>query len=359
MLLSVIIPLYNNAPYLRDCVDSLYRQGIENTDFEVIIIDDGSTDNGGRIADQIAVEHTNVRVYHQANAGTGRARNAGLLKAQGEYIHFVDPDDFMLDNSYRYVTDKLLTNCPDIICFGYVKDGSLGNEYQEGKIVYQGKSRDYYSNNKIRVNLPFKWLKRSFIQQNQLEFPSISYGEDSVFTWNALRYESLLLICNSKLYSYRTNFSSAIMTTDILRVKDSVENLIYVNYRLKDFSKDYIHCPAVKTNFTHKYSVLFNRVICTPYSYDEIKGIFERCANIGIEHLVETREIWWMNYIYHHPKLYSLLQRFILTSYFGYNYTKRRNGDFLSYRLTDGRLIRFINRKLSYSFWRCYCFVRK
>lgn len=246
MLLSVIIPLYNNAPYLRDCINSLYRQGIGNTNFEVIIIDDGSTDNGGRIADQIAVEHTNVRVYHQANAGTGRARNAGLQKAQGEYIHFVDPDDFMLDNSYRYVADKLLANHPDVICFGYVKDGNLGNEYSKGEIVYQGEAKNYYSNNGMRVNLPFKWLKRFFIQKHQLEFPSISYGEDSVFTWNVFRHECLLLVCNAKLYSYRTNYNSAEMATEIHHVKATIDNLIYVNYRLKDFSDNYIDCFCCK-----------------------------------------------------------------------------------------------------------------
>lgn len=350
MLLSVIIPLYNNVLYIQDCIDSLYRQGIDDSDFEIIIIDDGSTDGGGEFADKIAAKYVNISVFHQANQGTGEARNTGLSKAQGEYLHFVDPDDFMFDNSYRYIIDELLTKDPDIIWFSYVKDGILGNAYQWGEIAYQGKSKDYYATHGMRVNLPFKWYKRSFVQKHAIAFPSISYSEDNVFTWDSLRYESTLIISHAKLYSYRTHASSSVQNRAVNHVKRTINDLIVANHKLKEFSIEYIDCPAVKSNFMHKYLVLFNRILCMPYSHKEIIDIFSQCAEIGIEHLNKTDELKWIDKIYHHPTKYYYTQVFVLIRYFCKNWINAQSGDFIDRRLTANKISQRII-VLSYRPW--------
>lgn len=347
MLLSVIIPLYNNAPYLRECIDSLYRQGILESDFEVVIIDDGSTDGGGDLADQIATEHPNIQVYHQPNQGTGNARNAGLQKAQGDYIHYVDPDDFLFDHSYQHIVQELLQGSPDILCFGYANDGTAGTECQKGDILYQGLARDYYATRGMRVNLPFKWLKRSFIAEHHLTFPPLCYGEDTVFTWDALRYANTLVVSNGVVYSYRTKSGSAVNGRTIEHIKSTISDLIYVNLQLRSFAKDYIGCRAVRSNFTHKYRVLFDRILCTPFTYDEITQIFAQCAPIGTRHLALNVRMWWVNYLYHHPKLYFTAQRLIIVIYFGLNPNIAQSGDFLTHRATDGSLRQRIDHDLS------------
>lgn len=333
MLLSVIIPLYNNAPYLRECIDSLYRQGIHDADFEVIIIDDGSTDGGGSLADQIAAEHSNIQVYHQPNRGIGETRNAGLRKAQGEYIHYVDPDDFLFDHSYQTIVQKLLKGRPDILCFGFASDGTFGTECQKGDILYQGPAQDYYSTQGMRVNLPFKWVKRSFITGHHLTFPPLCYAEDTVFTWDALRYAPTLLISNGVFYSYRTHVGSAVNGRTIEHIKGTIYDLLYANLQLRSFAKDYVGCHAVRNNFTHKYRVLFNRILCTPFSFKEIKQIFAQSSQIGTRHLQHNDRIWWINWLYHHPKLYFCFQRLIIVIYFGLNRITAQNGDFLSARI--------------------------
>ena len=98
-ILSVIVPVYNVEKYLQECVDSILAQDVE--DMEVILVDDGSTDRSGGICDEYAEKDNRVTVIHKENGGCSAARNAGLDIAQGEYITFVDSDDYLLPDTYR------------------------------------------------------------------------------------------------------------------------------------------------------------------------------------------------------------------------------------------------------------------
>ena len=94
LLLSIIIPVYNAEDYLRRCIDSVFKQGLNDNELEVIIIDDGSQDKSYDIALAIVSEHENIFVCTQRNSGQAAARNVGLEKAKGKYVMFVDSDDY-------------------------------------------------------------------------------------------------------------------------------------------------------------------------------------------------------------------------------------------------------------------------
>ena len=100
-LLSVVVPCYNVEGYLSRCLSSLVHQDIDGSAYEVIAVDDGSTDSTGEICDRYAKEYPQVKVVHQANRGVGAARNAGLDLARGKYLLFVDADDFMVENCFK------------------------------------------------------------------------------------------------------------------------------------------------------------------------------------------------------------------------------------------------------------------
>ena len=131
MKLSIIVPIYNVAPYLRKCVDSLLTQDI--SDYEIILVDDGSTDNSGAIADEIvraamgngqwAIDNESnrpmLRVIHQANAGLSAARNTGIATAQGEYIMFVDSDDYLQPNVLGALMEQVEREHLDVLRFDY------------------------------------------------------------------------------------------------------------------------------------------------------------------------------------------------------------------------------------------------
>lgn len=115
-LLSVIIPVYNVQDYIRECFDSIIKQ---NTDcMEIICIDDGSTDNSGKICDEYAEKNANFIVFHQENKGVAAARNNGLKLAHGDYIAWIDPDDYISEKWFDTISEKLI-NSIDIVFFDY------------------------------------------------------------------------------------------------------------------------------------------------------------------------------------------------------------------------------------------------
>ena len=119
MQLSIVVPIYNVEKYLPKCVDSLLNQGLASTDYEIILVDDGSTDRSGTIADDYAKRYAHIRVIHQTNQGLSMARNAGMALAQGDYVQFVDSDDYLEPNVLHVLLDYLAKNDLDILKFGY------------------------------------------------------------------------------------------------------------------------------------------------------------------------------------------------------------------------------------------------
>jgi glycosyltransferase involved in cell wall biosynthesis len=115
--ISVIVPVYNVAPYVCRAIDSLLHQTWPN--MEIILIDDGSLDDSGKICDEYARKHENIIVIHQANKGVSAARNAGLHRSSGDYIGFVDPDDFISETMYEFLYNMLAQTGADIAVCGY------------------------------------------------------------------------------------------------------------------------------------------------------------------------------------------------------------------------------------------------
>ena len=101
---SIIIPVYNVEQYLSKCLDSVLRQGWEENEYEVLLVNDGSKDRSLSICEQYAEKHNNFRIINQENAGVSAARNNGIEHAQGEFVGFLDSDDYLLDNGYSLAT---------------------------------------------------------------------------------------------------------------------------------------------------------------------------------------------------------------------------------------------------------------
>lgn len=327
--------MYNNKQYIKQCIDSLYDQGLDEGEFEVIIVDDGSTDGGGAVADSIATMHSNMRVVHQANKGLGEARNAGLSIATGKYLHFIDADDFLLAGSYRHIIENLMPHDPEIMVLDNVNDATYGDAMIPGHVKYVGDIRQYIASNYMRVHVWIKLFKRSFMEANGLKWPAINFNEDTAITWSALRHDGTLLVSNDKIYSYRANPQGIVRKRDVEHIKKTVNDLVTVNSLLRDYAPVFSGYTPVKSNFTQKYRVLFNRILCTPYSFKEIKEIFARCATIGISHLHPSKDIKVYNLLYNHPVLYYVFQWFIRTAYFARFKVDDSSADYINRKLSN------------------------
>lgn len=119
LLLSIIVPIYNVEKYLCKCIDSLLIQDLPKEQYEIILVDDGSPDRCGEIADEYALKYSNIRVLHQENGGLSVARNTGIVAAKGKYIQFVDADDYLEPNVLGRLVARAQKDNLDILRFNY------------------------------------------------------------------------------------------------------------------------------------------------------------------------------------------------------------------------------------------------
>lgn len=134
MRLSVIVPVYNVEPYLRKCVDSLLNQDLASDEYEIVLVDDGSTDQCGSICDEYASRHIHVVALHQANGGLSAARNSGIDEARGDYVFFVDSDDFVEPNVLKALVDKAEADDLDVLRFNYRNVNERYEAFEPNKV---------------------------------------------------------------------------------------------------------------------------------------------------------------------------------------------------------------------------------
>ncbi len=185
MRLSVIVPVYNVEKFLPRCLDSLLRQdmGGVNSDYsyEIICVNDGSPDNCGAILAEYEKKHPDIiHVITQKNGGLSAARNTGMLYAQGEYLAFIDSDDYVVDGAFHYLLDHFCSQPdpsqrPDVLNFRFrpiFTDGTTLDDPDakpDGEVVFDGDGADEFNRTKIM----YVWTnlyRREFIQKHDLKF---------------------------------------------------------------------------------------------------------------------------------------------------------------------------------------------
>ncbi len=210
-VISVIIPVYNREKYIGRCVDSVLSQSFD--DFEVLLIDDGSSDLSPQICDEYAKKDARVKVIHKANGGVSSARNEGLKVAQGEYITFVDSDDLMRPGFFEGGNKKIKEYNPDLIVAGFKVTRCGGhNRIREGEQTFD---RDRFCTIEEildGVNVPCfgymaapwgKLYKSSIIRENNLCFDtSMRWGEDTYFNYDFLQYVKDVYAIKNISYDY-------------------------------------------------------------------------------------------------------------------------------------------------------------
>lgn len=240
--ISIIIPVFNVGDYLHQCLDSVLSQDF--VDFEVICVDDGSTDNSLDILKNYVQRDLRVKVISQTNMGPGNARNVGLKHAKGKYVLFVDSDDFLSKNSLNQIYNNAESNQSDIVMFDFYQFDELNDKcdrlgcHLDNMFTDKDLNSFTFSYRDIKkhvlnsfFNCWFKLYRKSFLDKFNMVFPENIYYEDVIFHVKSLVLADSISFCPDYAYNYRFSNQNSIMSDkskifDIIDVVNSVESFL-------------------------------------------------------------------------------------------------------------------------------------
>ena len=243
MHLSILIPVHNAEKLILRCLDSLLHQGLSENDYEIIMIDDGSTDNSFFVINEFAKAHSNIRLYSQENKGAYYTRNELVKKATGTYVYFVDADDFLAENALSIVLKYALQYKLQVVAFG--TKATTNDKYNLEKVdeIIEYKATRYSGEEFIEDNPDFRveiwWyiVKKNYLTEEQIKFELFPYGADVLFTFQCLLSCSDMLYLDVPIYCYYQSDNSMRRNSD----PEKLKKLIDANFSVfEKLSKDII-----------------------------------------------------------------------------------------------------------------------
>lgn len=217
-LVSVIIPVYNVEKYLDKCIESILRQSYVN--FEILLIDDGSSDRSCEICDKWKAQDKRIIVFHQKNKGVSNARNVGLSNMKGEYFTCVDPDDYLNENYILELVHMQKVSSADIVFCGLIEVNENGSRIgclSRKKEIISGKNVDevVWGKRGYCIGGVCKLIRSSIVKRNSIQYiPNLKNGEDWLFLRDCLRFVKKISSVGQNLYYYvhRENSASSNFT---------------------------------------------------------------------------------------------------------------------------------------------------
>ena len=211
MRLSIIIPVFNVEKYIGTCLDSIYRQGLSDKDFEVIVVNDGSTDNSMKAIEEIQGHHDNIQIIHQNHVGPSVCRNAGMEMANGDYVLFVDSDDLLMDNGLSMLLRKARETAADMVVADFMRlnDDEITSVYDAQLTdthVVDKSGLDYYVEDYDPGVGSFIWrilYRRSFLNRHHIRLMPGVYYEDIPFLQECLLKAQRVIGIHLLYYIYR------------------------------------------------------------------------------------------------------------------------------------------------------------
>lgn len=279
MKFSIIIPIYNVELYLRQCLDSVLAQNL--VDWEAICVNDGSTDGSTAILEEYASMDSRFKVITQANGGLSAARNTGLKKAHGEYVLFLDSDDWLEPTALQTLNSEFIiqnSQLPDLLCFTgrrYIEETNSFNPADKLVEKMYTSGMDYYNENALVprdfafVCVVLRAYRRTFLLENHLWFKEGIYHEDNLFSPIACYYAKNVSVINACLYNYRVRANSITTTYNEKRLKDFMDianDLAAFFIPKTGFNKTIIYRAI-----THHYQVVF--LNAAKENRKELKGL--------------------------------------------------------------------------------------
>lgn len=303
---SVIIPVFNAELYLEQCIESVINQTYK--EIEIILINDGSEDESGKICDKYAQEDQRIIVIHKKNGGVSSARNAGLKSSTGNYIMFVDSDDWLDSNAVNTLVKIQNKNEYEIIMFGSYRENLILGKTIEMK----EEERSFDKENEIRKILPTlikgekinslwnKIYKSSLIKDNDIIFDeALNIAEDLLFNFQAFLNAESFYVLDQSFYHYMIRDEESLTKRHNPK---KYEMLMFVNnYMQKELSKDPIYSKALQASQHIRIKNIYSCLLDLFLKYYPL-SIKEKLS--CIDSIMEKEENKW---IYSDEKSYKIL----------------------------------------------------
>lgn len=308
--ISVIVPVYNAEQYLRECLESLVNQTLE--DLEIICVNDGSTDSSPKILEEYASKDSRIKIFHQENQGVSAARNLGISKVQGEYLVFVDSDDWIELNALEILYKTIDKRKSDILLFSnyrYYGDSSVKRDTRLEKLelLVNDKNINFNEYYDELIKTPLlccgKLYRTDFIHKNNILFPiGIQCSEDGIFAITSFINAESISVCDVGFYYYRLNISQSLSKNGTISILNTYntdriyKDLIYSSNKLENkdevyhamlnytFNSIIWHFNIVNNFYSKKENIKYIKLLkkeYKPYSKkdDSSKAIYKRIKN--------------------------------------------------------------------------------
>lgn len=339
--ISFIIPVYNVSHCLTKCVTSLLNQKLDASAYEIILVNDGSTDGSCELCMDFEKRYASIRVISQENKGLSEARNRGMDEALGDYLCFVDADDTLFPEGVSSLLPYCMGNY-DLIRFWceLVHPGTAPDKTpSDGRILYQGDGYGYLRKYGLETFCTCYLYRRSFLSEKSLRFQPGIIGEDFAFMYDVMIACPTIISVASRIYRYNI-VSDSISTKRSPEhsrrwVRDLKETMERIGHGLESFrEKDPPLFEKCRKSLDGKMISLFSRILSAKYSLPVFKSLLEECSTNGLLPLSssstsrrETMVRHVLSLVIRYPALYPAASFLFRRLFLPYIYPKiDRNG---------------------------------
>lgn len=320
---SFLVPVYNVEGYLRKCVDSILSQDYSQNEYEIILVDDGSTDGSGEICDEYSNRYSSVLTIHQENRGLLQARGTGVAASKGEYLLFIDSDDFIESSLLSIVDDYILEFEPDYLSYGYYIESegkSIRHPITSEETGLLDKSDMFmrFAASDKYNSIWNKVVRGDILRQHMDEIYNFrtNIGEDKVQTAYILKYSQKIIMIKECLYHYNlrntsiTHYKTEEDIHSIINVYDKIDKVIYDT--VDEFDIDRKHKDRLIRDYKPQ---TLNSVLDHIYKLNKRKDISREDKYLSLDRIIAYNRTFFSdrNKVFSGIRLYNIPRYMLLT----------------------------------------------